>query len=524
MTRALSRILHERPIRDGIVILAISLVTFVYAASTDLFEELHAFAAAHDDWQIDELFILFIVLSIAGLVYAIRRVRDLHNENRMRRAAEQQAQLLALHDALTGLPNRRFFREKLFDIVPAPDEPMRRAAVLMLDLDGFKSVNDMHGHPAGDRMLIDIAGRLTALVNDGVVARLGGDEFAIILPTIDSPAQLTAFARRVIGVVEQPVMVGDIALAVGVGVSIGIAIAPDDGSEPDELVRRADLALYRAKESGRSSIRFFESNMDALVERRLLIERELRLALANDEVVPHYQPLVSLGGERVVGFEALARWTCPGIGDVPPNVFIQVAEESGLISALGDQLLRRACLDAKSWPADITLSFNISPIQLRDQGLGLRILSILAQTGLNPHRLEIEITESALVENMETAQRITDELRGAGVRVALDDFGTGYATLSQLLALQLDKIKIDRSFISHLGQNNESMVIVRAILGLASGFGLTTTAEGVETEQQLATLKANGCTEAQGYLFGRAIPANEVALLLGDKQKQESVA
>jgi EAL domain-containing protein (putative c-di-GMP-specific phosphodiesterase class I) len=264
--------------------------------------------------------------------------------------------------------------------------------------------------------------------------------------------------------------------------------------------------------------------MDTHVERRIQIERELRSAIVADIVEPHYQPLISLKGDRIVGFETLARWENRTLGHIPPDVFIPIAEETGLINALGDQLLRRACIDANAWPATFTLAFNISPVQLRDPTLGLRILSILGQTGFSPHRLEIEITESAFVENTGVTKTVIDELRQAGVRIALDDFGTGYATLSQLLSFHLDKIKIDRSFVSHLDDNADSRVIVRAILVLAKGFGLTTTAEGVENAGQLAYLVANGCTQGQGYLFSKAVPAADIPALLNRETGRTATA
>jgi diguanylate cyclase (GGDEF)-like protein len=428
-------------------------------------------------------------------------------------AAEVEARNLARHDPLTGLPNRRFFAEKL-------DECLRRVsdtqwlAVLMLDLDGFKVINDTHGHAVGDKALSEFARRVTALLRaDSVLARIGGDEFVIIMPKINSLDDPTNLARRIAAAVAEPFVIGNTSAEFGVGV--GIAIAPNDGTDPDELLRRADRALYRAKATGRSSVRFFEPEMDAHVERRIQVEQELRSAIASNAVVPHYQPIVSLDGNRIIGFEALARWESKSLGNIPPDVFIPIAEETGLISVLGGQLLRRACLDANAWPATFVLAFNVSPIQLRDPTLGLRILSILGQTGFSPRRLEIEITETALVENMGVAQTVIDDLRRAGVRIALDDFGTGYATLTQLLSFHLDKLKIDRSFVSRLDQSEDSQVIVRAILGIAKGFGLTTTAEGVEDAGQLACLKAIGCTEGQGYLFSRAVPAAEIPALLG---------
>jgi EAL domain-containing protein (putative c-di-GMP-specific phosphodiesterase class I) len=259
--------------------------------------------------------------------------------------------------------------------------------------------------------------------------------------------------------------------------------------------------------------------MNAHVERRMAIERELRSAVTGKLIVPYYQPLVAFEGNRIIGFEALARWKSDKLGWVPPELFITLAEEIGLISELGDQLLRQACIDARTWSQEMTLAFNISGIQLSDPTLGLRILAILAETGFSPRRLELEITETALVDHIAVAQSVIHQLRQAGVRFALDDFGTGYATLSQLLSLQLDRIKIDCSFVDRLGKDKESDTIVRAILGLANGFGLATTAEGIENADQLASLKANGCLEGQGYLFGRAVPANEIASVLEENPR-----
>jgi EAL domain-containing protein (putative c-di-GMP-specific phosphodiesterase class I) len=270
---------------------------------------------------------------------------------------------------------------------------------------------------------------------------------------------------------------------------------------------------------------FFEPGMDAHVERRVAIENELRAAVAAKLIVPYYQPVVALEGRQAVAFEALARWKSNKFGWVAPDLFITVAEEIGIISELGDQLLRQACLDARTWPAELTLAFNISAVQLRDPTIGLRILAILAETGFSPRRLELEITETALVDNIKVAQNVTSQLRQAGVRIALDDFGTGYATLSQLLSFKFDRIKIDRSFVDRLGKDKESTTIVRAVLGLANGFDLETTAEGIENDEQLAALTADGCLEGQGYLFSKAVPANEVANVLANlKSKPRAVA
>jgi diguanylate cyclase (GGDEF)-like protein len=513
---------RRRDKRDAVVILGILSLTYVVGTAYDWAIKLFRFAVDHENWYIDDLLFMAFVLGLAMIVYGFRRYKDVSREIKARITAESEARNLARHDPLTGLPNRRFFAEKLDECLSHVSQT-QRAAVLMLDLDGFKLINDTHGHAIGDEALREFAQRVsTVLRADNILARIGGDEFGIIMPKIVSLDDPTNLARRIGSAVADPFIIGNVTAELGVG--IGIAIAPDDGIHLDELVRRADRALYRAKAAGRSSVRFFETEMDAHVERRIQIERDLRSAIASHGIVPYYQPLVSLDGNLIIGFEALARWQNGDMGFVPPDVFIPIAEETGLISVLGDQLLRHACIDAGTWPDTFTLAFNISPVQLRDPTLGLRILSILGQTAFNPRQLEIEITETALVENIGVAQTVIDHLRHAGVRIALDDFGTGYATLSQLLSFHLDKIKIDRSFVSRLDKSEDNQVIVRAILGLAKGFGLTTTAEGVEDVGQLAYLKANGCAEGQGYLFSKAIPADDIAALIGRPANYSIVA
>jgi diguanylate cyclase (GGDEF)-like protein len=498
--------------RDAIAITgcaaAVCLVEYHYNLAPMVLQ----FGIDYRDWEVDNLLFTLMVMSFALLIFGYRRAKDLSRAMGARKLAELDALRLARHDPLTGLPNRRFFVEKLNESLSETTDASR-TAVLMLDLDGFKSINDAYGHAVGDLALEEFARRVTEVVRTGsLLTRIGGDEFAIIAPNISSLDDLTVLARRIVTAVVEPFLVGKVQAMLGVG--IGIAIAPEDGMDFEVLVQHADRALYRAKAEGRNSIRFFEAGMNEHVERRIAIENELRAAISAKSIVPFYQPLVAFAGEHIIGFEALARWKSDKFGWVPPDQFITIAEELGLISELGDQLLRQACVEARTWPAEITLAFNISGRQLRDPALGLRIVAILAETGLNPRRLELEITETALVDNMTVAQNVINHLREAGVRIALDDFGTGYATLSQLLSFRLDRIKIDRSFIERLGKDVESDTIVRAILGLAKGFGLATTAEGIEDADQLASLRANGCLEGQGYFFGKAIPANQIEALL----------
>jgi diguanylate cyclase (GGDEF)-like protein len=497
---------------DAIFISIVGVAIFFAEYHYSLAPRLFQFGLDYQEWEIDNLIFVVFTLSLGFAAFSYRRVKELAVEMKARRSAELEAKTLSRHDPLTGLPNRRVFVEMLAEVL-LTTTPDSRSAVLMLDLDRFKSINDAYGHAVGDQVLIEFAQRISAIMRAGAAfIRVGGDEFAVIAPKIVSLDGLTALARRITAAVAEPFLIGPISASVGVG--IGIAIAPSDGMSPELLVRRADRALYRAKAEGHSRIHFFEPGMDAHMERRVAIESELRAAVAGRIIVPYYQPVVQLKSGRVVGFEALARWKCDKFGWVAPDVFITVAEEIGIIGELGDQLLRQACLDARAWPPDLTLAFNVSGIQLRDPAIGLRILAILAETGFSPRRLELEITETALVDNIKVAQNVTSQLREVGVRIALDDFGTGYATLSQLLSFKLDRIKIDRSFVDRLGKDKESTTIVRAVLGLAAGFELETTAEGIENDEQLASLNADCCPEGQGYLFSKAVPANEVQSLL----------
>jgi predicted signal transduction protein with EAL and GGDEF domain len=338
-----------------------------------------------------------------------------------------------------------------------------------------------------------------------LVARLGGDEFAVLAQHLAGPEAATSIAFRIMEALETPIQAGDTAHTLGTG--IGVALLPILEGTPEEAMRRADVALYKAKADPRSSLRFFDENMDRHVRERELLERELRAAMGTEDIQPFFQPLVDLKTKKVVGFEALARWTHKELGNIPPDRFIPIAEDSGLIHVLSDQLLRQACRAARTWPETIMLSFNISPVQLTDRTLGLRVLSILGETGLLPTRLEVEITESALVRDIEAAKEVLGSLRDAGVRIALDDFGTGYSSLYHLRNFKIDAIKIDRSFVDRMGVERESAEIVSALVGLGRGLGMTVIAEGIEGNAQDAELQAQGCQQGQGFLFGQAVSA-----------------
>jgi diguanylate cyclase (GGDEF)-like protein len=391
--------------------------------------------------------------------------------------------------------------------------------VLFLDLDRFKGVNDTLGHPMGDELLKMVAARLRHCVRDiDTVARVGGDEFAIIQTGIEEPLDTATLARRIGEAVRAPY---DLAgHAVVVDTSIGIAMSPNDGTEPDGLLKAADMALYGAKADGRGTYRFFEAAMDMRMKARRELEIALRRALAAGQFELHYQPLVNVDDKRITGCEALLRWNHPERGMIPPAEFIPVAEEIGLIVPLGEWVLRKACLDAASWPDDIKVAVNLSPIQVTSQNLVPIVISALAAAGLPARRLEVEITESVLMHNTETNTATLHRLRELGVHISMDDFGTGYSSLSYLRKFPFDKIKIDRSFISGLPGDNESIAIVRAVAGLAANLNMTATAEGVETAEQLETIRALGCGEMQGYLFSRPVPLSDIMRLLEPQRRK----
>jgi diguanylate cyclase (GGDEF)-like protein len=421
-----------------------------------------------------------------------------HEDTTERRRAEKQIAHMARHDALTDLPNRLLLRERLADAV-AEVSDSGSAAVLYLDLDHFKAVNDTLGHHIGDELLKAAADRLRSCVREAdTVARVGGDEFAIV-HVGGGPSQAAGVARAICEAVRAPYDLHGHAIAVDA--SIGIAIAPHDGTDPDELLKNADMALYGAKADGRGTYRFFEPAMDARMKARRSLELALRQALGNGEFGLQYQPMVSVRDNRIVGCEALLRWHHPERGLVPPAEFIPVAEEIGLILPLGAWVLRKACEAATRWPHDIKVAVNLSAIQVMNQNLVADVLGALTDAGLPPSRLELEITESALIQNTEATLAALHRLRGLGVKISLDDFGTGYSSLNYLRSFPLDKIKIDRCFINGLTDGADSVAIVLAIAGLARNLGIRTTAEGVETTQQLQHVRALGCTEMQGYLF-----------------------
>jgi len=430
-----------------------------------------------------------------------------------REESQARSQYLAYHDSLTGLGNRLLFKEQLEEALRDVSVASHPLAVLFLDLDGFKAVNDTLGHSIGDLLLKSVATKLRDILpRTDRIARLGGDEFAILQISATQPGSSIALAEKIIEVVGQPNSIDG--HDVTVGASVGIAVARPGDINTENFLKSADLAMYSAKSDGRGTYRMFDPEMDAIVQARRLLERDMRTALAQDGFRLFYQPLVNLQTKKVTAFEALMRWQHPERGMVPPSDFIPVAEEMGLIVQLGEWALRQACAEATEWPDGVCVSVNLSPLQFSKGNLVSSVMSALASAGLPASRLELEITESVLLEKSERNITILNQLRDLGVRISMDDFGTGYSSIGYLRSFPFDKIKIDQSFVRDLLVDEGSLAIVRAIAGLGVSFGMITTAEGVETEEQMRCLNLEGCIEVQGYLYSRPVPADEIAGVL----------
>jgi diguanylate cyclase (GGDEF)-like protein len=430
-----------------------------------------------------------------------------------RQESQARSQYLAYHDSLTGLGNRLLFKEQLEEALKDLSVTPHPLAVLFLDLDGFKAVNDTLGHSIGDLLLKSVAAKLRDLLpRTDRIARLGGDEFAILQISAVQPNSSIALAEKIIEVIGQPCSIEG--HDVTVGASVGIAVAHPGEMNTESFLKSADLAMYSAKSDGRGTYRMFDPKMDAIVQARRMLERDMRTALAQDGFRLFYQPLVNLQTKKVTVFEALMRWEHPERGAVQPSEFIPVAEEMGLIVQLGEWALRQACAEAVRWPNGICVSVNLSPLQFAKGNLVSTVMSALASSGLPASRLELEITESVLLEKSERNILILNQLRELGVRISMDDFGTGYSSIGYLRSFPFDKIKIDQSFVRDLLVDEGSLAIVRAIASLGVSFGMTTTAEGVETEEQMRCLNLEGCVEVQGYLYSKPVPADEIAVLL----------
>jgi diguanylate cyclase (GGDEF)-like protein/PAS domain S-box-containing protein len=430
-----------------------------------------------------------------------------------RKRAEARIAFMAHHDALTGLPNRVLLRERMEEMLARITRHGGSMAALCIDLDNFKSVNDTLGHPIGDLLLKTVASRLVEQLRpDDLVARLGGDEFAVLQSGVADATEVTSLAERLLAAISEPYDLDG--HQISIGASVGVALAPSDSQDADRLLKSADIALYRAKSDGRGTFRFFEADMDARIQARRLLELELRTAINAGALEVNYQPLVNLASGETTGFEALVRWHHPERGFVPPMEFVPIAEETGLINQIGAFVLNRACMDAVAWPVPLKIAVNLSPRQFRAGNLLHIVTEALKRSGLPANRLELEITETLLLDKTDLVMATLHALRALGVHISMDDFGTGYSSLSYLRSFPFDKIKIDRSFVADMGANIDSQAIVKAIVSLGSSLGITITAEGIETERDLELLKAEGCNEGQGFLFSKAQPQTEVLAAL----------
>jgi diguanylate cyclase (GGDEF)-like protein len=426
---------------------------------------------------------------------------------------EGEIRHLAYHDALTGLPNRNLFSQRVDAALASAQARGTHVAIMCLDLDFFKNVNDLLGHAGGDELLKVVATRLKSCLRErDTVARLGGDEFGIVLADLPRADVATMTAWRVLDAVGQPFDFNGQHIVSGI--SLGIATSMSEPCDADQLLKRADLALYRAKADGRGTFRFFESEMDALAQARRTLEIDLRHAVPKNQLEVHYQPQVSMETNEIVAFEALVRWRHPHRGLISPGEFIPLAEETGIITRLGEWVLKQACIDALTWPSRMKVSVNVSPAQFKNRDLPQVVSRILQETGLSPHRLEIEITESLLLRDVATNLQTLRALKELGIRIAMDDFGTGYSSLGNLRSFPFDKIKIDRSFVNDLASSPDAAAIVHAVLGLGASLGMATCAEGVETKEQLSYLRGEGCTEVQGYYYSKPKPAADIAEII----------
>jgi diguanylate cyclase (GGDEF)-like protein/PAS domain S-box-containing protein len=445
--------------------------------------------------------------------YLISVINDLTERKRH----EQRIEHMAHHDTLTDLPNRAAFNDCIVSTIGLAAAANESFALICMDLDRFKSVNDVFGHAVGDALLSEVARRLESACQGAFFARLGGDEFAVITPTGSQPAAAEALAERLSAALDSDIEINGNIL--NVGLTIGIGIYPQDGTDAPALIANTDAALFRAKSEMRGSIRFFEVSMDKQLREKRALQQDLRSAISRDELALHYQPQAHINGD-ITGFEALLRWHHPRHGLVPPSTFVPLAEESGLIPVLGEWVLRTACREAASWPRPLRIAINLSPVQFRHGDLPKLAHEILLETGLAPSRLELEITEGVLIGDFTRAVSILRRLKSLGVRIAMDDFGTGYSSLSYLQSFPFDKIKIDQAFVANLNHSQQAATIIRAVIALGRGLNLPVVAEGVETEEQLRFLSNEHCNEIQGYFVGRPKPIEDYAEVVGRVRAQ----
>lgn len=504
----------------GIIVLGLLVAAFI-CYEVDLFASQGSLSPHQKHIDLDESLFLGVLLTAGMFVYSVRRLLEQRRELRRRVTAERQARELALQDPLTGLANRRQFDEALAAAVLAPPAAGAAHAVFLLDLNGFKRINDVHGHGVGDQVLIAIAQRLRGALRGGhLVVRLGGDEFVILARQLAGAESATGIAARLTQIFEQPVSVGGVKHAVGA--AIGISLLPVNARTGGDALRMADVALYRAKAERRTVARFFDPDMDKHVCERGELENELRAALAARTMSVRFRPSFDLRTRKVVGFDAIPYWQHAVLGQVSPERFIPIAEDTGLIHELVEYTLAGACEAAAGWPPEVTVGVAMFPSQLGIEDSKDRIVAVLHRGGLPPSRLEVQIAESALVQDLPAAQRTLGELRALGVRIALDNFGTGYSSLYHLRNIKLDKIKIDRRFVDHLGSEVDATMVISALVGLGHGLGLTIAADGIDSHRQQHSLLRAGCELGQGALFSEPLSVADATSLLSDERSNSA--
>ena len=498
-----------------IILVGFAISMFVYLGGTVGTQLIRRFAGTMP--AIDQVMVSALLLNIALILLIWRRTTSLSSEVDVYRQAEVRAKHLAITDPLTNLFNRRAIKEKTAELSARASRRGKSAAFLMIDLDGFKKVNDLYGHDCGDHLLREVADRMRDTVPpSSVLARLGGDEFGVCLVfEPEYPETVDRVAEDLIEMLARPVTIGEFDHSVTA--SIGIARPEIDCDSIDMLIRRADIALYAAKKNGRNGFCWFENGMEVELRTRNSLEADIRSAIPNGEFVPYFEKQIDLETGELAGFEMLARWVSPTRGLIPPDEFIPVAEETGMIGDLSLAIIRAAMLEAKHWDPKLTVSVNISPVQLKDPWLAQKIVKLLVETGFPANRLEIEITESSLFKNLSLAQSIVGSLKNQGIRIALDDFGTGYSSLAHLRALPFDRIKIDRSFVATMLENSESAAIVSAIAGLGASLSVPITAEGIESEALVPKLVEIGCSKGQGWFFGQPLSISQANALLAEQ-------
>ncbi|GAB5347726.1 putative bifunctional diguanylate cyclase/phosphodiesterase [Alteriqipengyuania sp. 357] len=502
---------------EALVIFGLFGLVLAVSIAFEGFERLVEFSESHESWELDEILTVLMVMSVAFAVYSVRRLLELRREFRRRIAAENEANELAFHDPLTGLPNRR----KAYQAIKAAIDNADTApfAVAMIDFDRFKWINDIYGHVAGDEVLLTVAEKLCAHAHaHDFIARLGGDEFVVLIAGFESHDALLVRVEELLGALTEQIDLPSAGAKLALSARIGVTLVENAGIDIDRVITQADAAMYRAKASSSHSLCFFERGMDEAVAQRAQTERLLREAIEKDEIDPYFQPLVDLCTGELLGYEALARWPQPDGTVKNPEEFISIAEECGLIGELYFELLEKAAHEALSWEDHCILSVNISPLQFSDPWLVERTLQTVQRAGFPTRRLEVEITETALVAEMDTARAVIANFKNQGIQVSLDDFGTGYSSLRHLSELQFDKLKIDRSFIADIETNQDSQTIVRAVTSMAHHLGLKVIVEGIEDAASAKSVREYGCDVGQGFLYGKPLPAEGLGYDEEDQQ------